>query len=213
MTVKSFRIVSLFLILLSAIAIVFALQWHLHVLDGTESLQQALLVAGGIGFVLWVVLQLFVPKAKISSKPASTKHPQKSVAQQPLIPDYAAALQLLGILQKEGRLIDFLYENLDQFDDAQIGAAVRVVHDGCRKALKKYFKLKPILDTREGETYTVLPNFSATEIRLTGNVVGEPPFNGTVVHRGWRVEQVNLPKIMKFDENDMILAAAEVDLS
>ena len=213
MSVKSFRIVSLLLVILGAVAIVLALQWFQQNLQDTEKLQQALLIAGGIGFVIWAVLQLMVPKAEVAGKPAPTERPKKAVEQQPQIPDYAAAVQFLGIFQKEGRLIDFLHENLEQYEDAQIGAAVRVVHEGCRKALNKHFTLKHILDTREGEAHTVPANFSATEIRLTGNVVGEPPFNGTVVHRGWRVERVNLPKIMKFDENDMILAAAEVELN
>ena len=213
MSLKSFRIVSLILLLLGAVAIVFTLQCFQNDLQDAEKLQQSLLIAGGIGIVIWAVLQLMVPKAEERSKPTLTERPKKTVAQEPQIPDYAAAVQLLGIFQKEGRLIDFLHENLGQYEDAQIGAAVRVVHEGCRKALNKHFTLKHILDAREGEVYTVPANFSAMEIRLTGNVVGEPPFNGTVVHRGWRIERVNLPKIMKFDENDMILAAAEVELN
>src|SRR5207253_6846543 len=36
-----------------------------------------------------------------------------------------AAVQLLAILQREGRLLDFLQEDVDGYADAQIGAAVR----------------------------------------------------------------------------------------
>ena len=104
------------------------------------------------------------------------------------IPD--SALQLLGLMQQEGRLVDFLEEDVTEYSDAEIGAAVRVVHEGCRKALHEHITLEPIRQETEGARITLQPGFDASAIRPTGNLVGEPPFTGTLAHRGWRVTEV-----------------------
>lgn len=122
-----------------------------------------------------------------------------------------AALQLLGLLQQEGRLVDFLEEDVARYADAEIGAAVRVVHEGCRKALHEYFTIMPVRDEAEGERVTLGPGFDASAIRPTGKVIGEPPFTGTLAHRGWRVTEVRLPKLGT-DHDVKVLAPAEVEL-
>jgi hypothetical protein len=122
-----------------------------------------------------------------------------------------AALQLLGILQRDARLIDFAQEDLSAYSDADIGAAARVVHEGCRKVLREHFMIEPVLRETEGSHIAVSPGFDAAAIRLTGNVVGSAPFNGVVGHRGWRATDVHLPKVAD-GHNVHVLAPAEVEL-
>ena len=122
-----------------------------------------------------------------------------------------AALQLLGLLQREARLIDFTQENLAGFSDADIGAAARLVHEGCRKVLREHFTIAPVRAEAEGSRITLDAGFDAAAIRLTGNVVGAPPFKGSIVHRGWRATEVRLPKLT--DSHDAaVCAQAEVEL-
>lgn len=128
-----------------------------------------------------------------------------------LEPDAASALQLLGLLQQEGRLVDFLQEDVSGYSDQDIGGAARVVHEGCRRALQEHLKVIPVRVEAEGSRLTLQEGFDAAEVRLTGNVVGKPPFTGTLVHRGWRVEGVRLPKLVEGHEV-RVLAPAEVEL-
>jgi hypothetical protein len=125
--------------------------------------------------------------------------------------DPDSALQLLGLLQQEGRLVDFLEEDVANYSDAEIGAAVRVVHDGCRKALHEHLTLLPIRQEAEGARITLEHGFDASALRPTGNLVGEPPFTGTLAHRGWRATEVRLPKLAK-DHDVHVIAPAEVEL-
>jgi hypothetical protein len=139
--------------------------------------------------------------------------PEKTTPAAPVLletnPD--SALQLLGLMQQEGRLVDFLEEDVAQYSDAEIGAAVRVVHEGCRKALHDHLTLQPIRQETEGSRITLEPGFDASAIRPTGNLVGEPPFTGTLAHRGWRAVEVRLPKLAQGHEVQVI-APAEVEL-
>ncbi|TMA17955.1 MAG: DUF2760 domain-containing protein, partial [Deltaproteobacteria bacterium] len=102
----------------------------------------------------------------------------------------AEPLQLLAILQREGRLIDFCEEELAGFSDAQIGAAARTVHDGCRKALRSMITLEPVRTEAEGASVELPAGFDPRSVRLTGNVVGKPPFKGVLKHHGWRAAEV-----------------------
>lgn len=122
-----------------------------------------------------------------------------------------AALQLLGLLQRDARLIDFTEENLTGYSDADIGAAARLVHEGCRKVLREHFTIEPVRPEAEGSRITLNEGFDASAIRLTGNVVGQPPFSGSLSHRGWRATEVRLPKLT--DSHDAsVCAQAEVEL-
>lgn len=123
----------------------------------------------------------------------------------------AAALQLLGLLQRDGRFIDFIEEDVAGFSDTEIGAAARVVHEGCRKVMREHFTLESVRGEAEGARLTLEPGFDAASLRLTGNVVGDPPFNGTLTHKGWTATEIRLPKLaVGHDVN--ILAPAEVEL-
>jgi hypothetical protein len=122
-----------------------------------------------------------------------------------------AALQLLTLLQRDARLIDFVSEGLGGYTDAQIGAAARLVHEGCGKVLREHFGIVPVRDEPEGSRISLQAGFDATAVRLTGNVVGEPPFTGSLSHRGWRVAEVRLPKLAE-GHDTRVLAPAEVEL-
>lgn len=120
-------------------------------------------------------------------------------------------LQLLGLLQQEARLIDFLQEDVTHYGDADIGAAARIVHSGCRKVLRQYMELAPIMQEAEQSRVTVPAGFDATEIRLTGRISGEGPFTGTLIHRGWKVTRIELPR-MSPGHNARVLAPAELEV-
>lgn len=122
-----------------------------------------------------------------------------------------AALQLLGLLQRDARLIDFTQENLNNYSDAEIGGVARVVHEGCCKVLREHFTITPVRQETEGSRVTLNNGFDARAIRLTGNVVGQAPFQGSISHRGWRATEIRLPKLG--DSHDVtVLAQAEVEL-
>lgn len=133
----------------------------------------------------------------------------RPVALKEAAPD--SALQLLGLLQQEGRFVDFLQEDVSGYSDADIGGAARVVHEGCRKALRDHFHIEPVRQEPEGARLTLEAGFDASAIRVTGNVVGKPPFRGALVHRGWRVTEIKLPKLAEGHQVS-IVAPAEVEL-
>jgi len=122
-----------------------------------------------------------------------------------------AALQLLMLLQRDARLIDFAKESIDSYADADIGAAVRPIHTGFRKVLHDYFTIEPVRSELEGSRITLNEGFDAATIRLTGKVVGNPPFVGPLCHRGWRATDVRLPKLSA-GHDVTVLAQAEVEL-
>ena len=124
---------------------------------------------------------------------------------------HASGLAVLSMLQRDGRLIDFLQEDMAAFSDAEIGAAARVVHAGCRKVFSEYFAIEPALKDAEGATIQVPAGFDAQRIRLTGNIAGQPPFRGTLKHHGWVATAVRLPTVSE-TLDPRVLAAAEVEL-
>ncbi|PPD35709.1 MAG: hypothetical protein CTY19_01285 [Methylomonas sp.] len=154
------------------------------------------------------------PEIKIVEKIVEVEKIVQAPAPEPVIlkeatPD--AALQLLSLLQKEARFIDFIKEDVSVYSDADIGAAARVVHQGCSKAVHEHFTLSPVSQDQEGSRVTLNKGFDAASFRLTGNIVGEAPFTGTLVHKGWQVTDLRLPKLTE-GHNAKIVAAAEVEL-
>ena len=123
----------------------------------------------------------------------------------------ASGLLVLSLFQREGRLIDFLQENVASFSDTEVGAAARVVHAGCKKALADHFTLEPVLKESEGATVTLPAGFDAQRVRITGNVAGQPPFRGTLKHHGWMTSSVRLPAVSE-SLDPRVLAPAEVEL-
>ncbi len=124
---------------------------------------------------------------------------------------HASGLAVLGLLQREGRLVDFLQEDVASFSDADIGAAARVVHAGSRKVLNQYVTLEPVLKDAEGAAVTVPAGFNAERIRLTGNVTGQPPFKGSLKHHGWVATSVRFPSLSP-SLDPRVITPAEVEL-
>ncbi|OXI83436.1 hypothetical protein CFB40_20260 [Burkholderia sp. AU31652] len=151
------------------------------------------------------------PVAAPAPAPAPAAAPVKAPAPELREASPQAALQLLGLLQRDARFIDFVEEDIAGYADADIGAAARLVHDGCRAALREHFTIVPVRDEAEGSRVTLPAGFDATAVRVTGNVVGAAPFTGTVSHRGWRVADVRLPKLTG-SHDASVVAPAEVEL-
>ncbi len=132
-------------------------------------------------------------------------------AAQPASESSDRALQILAVLQRDGRLIDFLMEDLGAYPDAQVGAAVRDVHAGCRKALQRYLTLAPVLEDEEGQPVTIAGDMDPAAVKIVGNVAGAPPYHGVLRHRGWNARHVDLPPVPASGRT--ILAPAEVEVS
>jgi len=193
----------------------------------TVSLRVALILAGSwavIGFLLWLSLRSVirrqvagdapvVPPGSVSAKKESLvrQEPSPEDKKREAQRDQRRSLHLLSLLQREGRLVDFLQEDLHAYDDAQIGSAVRGIQEACSESLKKYVAPAPVIDKEEGESITVEEGFDANAIRLTGNVSGRPPFKGILQHRGWRTAGLNLPTLSG-SPDPAIIAPAEVEI-
>jgi hypothetical protein len=133
-------------------------------------------------------------------KPASLAHHHRD-----------GALALLALLQREGRFVDFVRESVDGATDAEIGAAAREVHRGCRKVLDQYLSFEPVMPGAEEEKVSVPKGFDPAEVRLIGEAKGEPPFRGTLRHHGWRVVDAKLP-VLADGIDRTVIAPAEVEL-
>ena len=94
----------------------------------------------------------------------------------PVLESSDRAVQMLALLQRDGRFIDFLMEDLTGYSDAQVGAAVRDVHAGCRGVVSRYVTLDAVVSGKEGDQTTVDSSLDPSSIRLVGNVTGQPPF-------------------------------------
>jgi hypothetical protein len=122
------------------------------------------------------------------------------------------AVTLLAVLQREARLVDFVQEPIDGYADAQVGAAVREVHKGCRAVFDRMLALEPTLDDAEMSEITVPAGASPNRYRMVGNVTGEPPVSGTLAHHGWRATRCDLPEWRGSDDDALVVAPAEVEL-
>jgi hypothetical protein len=121
------------------------------------------------------------------------------------------AAQMLALLQRDGRLVDFLMEDLTAYPDAQIGAAVRDVHAGCRQSLERYLALVPVVEDDEGSAITIEQGTDPARVKVVGNVAGAPPLRGVVRHRGWEATRMALPPLPPTGRS--IIAPAEVEVA
>jgi Domain of unknown function (DUF2760) len=124
----------------------------------------------------------------------------------------AEPLLLLTLMQREGRLIDFLLENVDGADNETLGAGVRTIHQACQKVLMEHLDMEPVIKAEEKSVVDVKPGFDPSAIRLTGNVTGSPPFTGTLEHHGWRVTKIKLNKPAE-GQDAFVVHPAEVELA
>ena len=119
----------------------------------------------------------------------------------------------LAMLQEKGRLVDFLMDNINPYNDAQVGAAARVVHAGCKTVLQEHFSIHPLRTEDEGSTVQVPAGYAADEYRLVGKIAGQAPFSGVLVHRGWKTDMVKLPQLLPSTSGQLpAIAPAEVEL-
>ena len=201
---------SVFAALGLAVALALANYWVLGQLGGPTLCGPCAAVLLGGPFVLALALAGILPALaaapapEVGAKPAPVATPKPSE-----LPEHTA-LRLLASLQEDGRLVDFLTEEIAGYSDEQIGAATRGIHTACAKALRACVTLEPVLAGREDEAVTVPAGFDPAAIRLTGNVHGAPPFSGTLRHTGWRVAGVSIPARSGLDPK--IIAPAEVEI-
>ena len=120
------------------------------------------------------------------------------------------ALQMLAILQRDSRLVDFLMEDITGYSDDQVGAAVRELHDQCRDSIARYVTLAPVIDGVEG-TYAKAPGQDANLVKFVGNVPAQPPPGGTLRHKGWRASKVDLPALAS-KQDATVIAPAEIEI-
>jgi hypothetical protein len=146
------------------------------------------------------------PPPKPETKPA----PKPSPAPRPA--GRSEAITLLATLQREARFVDFIKEPLNNYSDAQIGAAARDVHRDCGKVLDRLFALHPLATDEEGTAVEVPAGFDAGRYRLTGNVSGEPPFRGRLAHHGWEAAVCQLPAWSGNEAAARVVAPVEVEL-
>jgi hypothetical protein len=166
----------------------------------------------------FLVLIISLTGARSGSSPQPAQPVMPAPAPVPIQPPPPTAQQaeaeivtFFGLLQEKGRLVDFLMEDITPYEDSEIGAAARVIHQGCRQVLQEYFNISPISEAAEGAQVTVPAGYSADQFRLVGKLTGEPPFTGTLLHKGWKTEFVKLPRIVNTDRLPSI-APAEVEL-
>jgi hypothetical protein len=154
--------------------------------------------------------QLARPSAEVISinatRPAEIRAPDQTPTE-----SFDRAVQILALLQRDGRLIDFLAEDIAPYPDAQLGAAVRTVHESCRKVLDDYIQLEPILSSEEDKPVTVPAGFDPASIKLVGTVSGEPPLRGLLRHKGWRAKDIKLPALPAQNAR-LVVAPAEVEI-
>ena len=148
------------------------------------------------------------PVQQVAVAPAASRFKE---AERPASDTLDRAVQMLALLQRDGRLIDFLAENISAYPDAQLGAAVRTIHETCRQALDQYVMLEPILNSEEDQPVTVEAGFDPAAIKLIGNVAGVPPLRGLLRHKGWRVKELKMPPLPQASGR-LVIAPAEVEL-
>jgi hypothetical protein len=166
-----------------------------------------ILFQGELSAEALTALNLARPKAASS---ASKSPESKAAPAAPAVRTSDGALQILGILQRDSRLLDFLMEDIAAYSDDQVGAAVREMHDQCRDSVARYFTLQPVIDGVEG-TFAKAPSADPNLVKFVGNVPAKPPAGGTLRHKGWRATKVDLPALSA-RQDASVIAPAEIEI-
>ena len=124
----------------------------------------------------------------------------------------AGAAQLLTLLQREGRFVDFISEDISSFADAEVGAAARAVHQGCAKVFRQHLQLAAIRSEDEAAQIDVPVGFDSARLSLSGQVQGAPPYKGRLLHPGWELHEITLPSRQGASQNLFVIAPAEVEI-
>ena len=160
--------------------------------------------------VLILLLALRIPKRGRAAAEAAVPLPVQALAGQA----EAEIVSFLATLQDKGRLVDFLMDDINEYNDAQVGAAARVVHAGCKAVLLDHFRIRPVREEGEGSTVRVEAGYPADEYRLVGTISGSASFLGTLAHHGWKTESVKLPHVLRNSADRLpTIAPAEVELT
>jgi uncharacterized protein DUF2760 len=178
------------------------------------------IAAIGLVLALLVVAIFFLESSKSSAISAPVQATVSAPPPIPAQPPAAAVSQteaevvaFVALLQEKGRLVDFLMEEIASYDDTQVGAAARVIHQGCREVLREHFKIAAMSEAEEGSQVTVPAGYFADEYRIIGKLSGDPPFTGKLIHKGWKTESVKLPRIVQTEGRRLpVIAPAEVEV-
>ena len=165
------------------------------------------------GVAVLLLIAILADRSKAESAGTAAKGPVP-VAAAPLANQAdSEVVNFLAILQERGRFVDFLMDDITPYSDAQVGAAGRVLHEGCKAVLLEHFGIRPMRDEDEGTKITIPTGYAPDDYRLVGKISGEAPFTGTLVHHGWRVEWVKLPRLLRASADRLpAIAPAEVEL-
>ena len=159
-----------------------------------------------------VLIGLLLPGRQKPSLSQPQAEPASAAPPAPASAD-AEIVSFLAMLQEKGRLVDFLMDNINPYNDAQVGTAARVVHAGCKRVLQEHFSIRPLRTEDEGSTVQVPAGYAADEYRLVGKIAGQAPFSGVLVHRGWKTDMVKLPQLLPSAPGQLpTIAPAEVEL-
>jgi Domain of unknown function (DUF2760) len=168
-------------------------------------------VIAGVAVLLLIAILADRSKAESTGPAAKAAAP---VAAAPLANQAdSEVVNFLAILQDRGRFVDFLMDDITAYSDAQVGAAGRVLHEGCKAVLLEHFGIRPMREEGEGSKIMIPTGYAPDDYRLVGKITGEAPFTGTLVHHGWRVEWVKLPRLLRASADRLpAIAPAEVEL-
>jgi hypothetical protein len=199
---------------ISIIAVVFLLVLSTLELLPVATPFRPYLAGGGMALSLVALTAILVGRGREPGDRGATAQAARPTPVPPR-PNQAdvEVVSFLGMLQARGRLVDFLMDDINTYSDAQVGAAARVVHIGCKAVLAEHFRISPVRTESEGATVQVAVGYSPDEYRLLGKISGPAPFKGVLVHHGWKADTVNLPRILRSSTDRLpAIAPAEVEL-
>ena len=167
-----------------------------------------------LALAILVLIGVFLQPRWKAPSPMPTEEPVRPAPERPQASRADADIvHFLSMLQENGRLVDFVMDDINAYSDAQVGAAARVVHDGCKGVLQDHFSINPVRPEEEGSTVQVPAGYSADEYRLVGKIAGSAPFTGVLVHRGWKTDIVKLPQLQRGRADRLpAIAPAEVEV-
>jgi hypothetical protein len=182
-------------------------------LPAVEPIRQYLPPATLALAVLVLIGSFAQPRQRMPPRTQAAEPARPAPGPQQAINSDAKIVHFLAMLQEKGRLVDFLMDDINAYGDAQVGAAARVVHAGCKGVLRESFKINPVRPEPEGSTVQVPAGYSADEYRLVGKIAGAAPFSGVLVHRGWKTGMVKLPQLLRSPGDALpAIAPAEVEV-
>ena len=166
--------------------------------------------------LILALIEAFRPPRARPSSPAPAPEPARPAPEPPGLSRMSAdaeVVHFLAMLQENGRLVDFLMDDINAYSDAQVGAAARIVHGGCKGVLAEHFSIHPVRTEAEGSKVQVPAGYSPGEYRLVGKIAGSAPFSGVLVHRGWKTDKVKLPQLLRGADDPLpAIAPAEVEV-